>query len=351
MFNPPAINMYDKEIEVLTQLAEAKNIIRKKFNALKNERHALEQNVSDTFQPIIKPLTKMAEKQDDESAISIPKKKTKIHFSTPKESRFAPRENAETSNAASFDNDHNLFDNIQDDDDDNSHASFSTIYNTVVGDNSLDNKDNNSTISNAIDVSKEQEKNLPQVAESYVKLAKNRETGWDRKFGVRAMAKGDLKIGDSYITFTSENIQVGNKEYPMTQGLMELLFKSMPNNQLISETDKDSYATIVADTNLLRKNFEPDRSFKKDVSPKFRDYIEPVMKKITGSGLRKTVKLPTYMTSHQSSRSIDYIYWDDPNELCNRLKLLLSEKTAGNNNHDNEIHSIIEELREFGVIY
>ncbi|CAB0028291.1 unnamed protein product [Trichogramma brassicae] len=44
-----------------------------------------------------------------------------------------------------------------------------------------------------------------------------------------------------------------------------------------------------------------------------------------------------------------YRYWDDPNELCERLKLLISEKNAGNGAHDNEIHSIIEELREEGV--
>ena len=46
----------------------------------------------------------------------------------------------------------------------------------------------------------------------------------------------------------------------------------------------------------------------------------------------------------------NYVHWDDPNELCERLQLLIAEKQAGNNAHSNEIHSIIEELEECGLI-
>lgn len=50
------------------------------------------------------------------------------------------------------------------------------------------------------------------------------------------------------------------------------------------------------------------------------------------------------------TENIAYEYYDDPNELCERLNLLLASKTAGNSNHDQEINSIIEELRESGII-
>ena len=46
----------------------------------------------------------------------------------------------------------------------------------------------------------------------------------------------------------------------------------------------------------------------------------------------------------------DYIFWDDPNELVVRLRLLIASYQAGNNNHSNEINSIIEELREYNII-
>ena len=46
-----------------------------------------------------------------------------------------------------------------------------------------------------------------------------------------------------------------------------------------------------------------------------------------------------------------YVHWDDPNELVERLRLLDAAQAAGNNNHNNEIMSIIEELREAEIIY
>lgn len=42
---------------------------------------------------------------------------------------------------------------------------------------------------------------------------------------------------------------------------------------------------------------------------------------------------------------------DNPNEICERLKLLVSSKTAGNSNHNQEINSILEELRERHLIH
>ena len=60
--------------------------------------------------------------------------------------------------------------------------------------------------------------------------------------------------------------------------------------------------------------------------------------------------LPKYMIARRARHS-EYTYWDDPNELVDRLRLLIAERRAGNNNHDNEIQSILEELREAEIIY
>jgi hypothetical protein len=58
---------------------------------------------------------------------------------------------------------------------------------------------------------------------------------------------------------------------------------------------------------------------------------------------------------NKTGRSIDaravlYEYWDDPNELVDRLRLLLASDAAGNIANTNEILSIIEELQEDGII-
>ena len=51
-----------------------------------------------------------------------------------------------------------------------------------------------------------------------------------------------------------------------------------------------------------------------------------------------------------TDNEIDYIHWGDPNELVNRLQLLDASRRAGNNAHNNKMLSIIEELREAGLI-
>jgi len=47
---------------------------------------------------------------------------------------------------------------------------------------------------------------------------------------------------------------------------------------------------------------------------------------------------------------IDYVHWDDFNELVDRMRLLEALRQAGHNAHDNEMLSIIEELREADII-
>jgi hypothetical protein len=56
------------------------------------------------------------------------------------------------------------------------------------------------------------------------------------------------------------------------------------------------------------------------------------------------------LSKEVNKNAIDLIYWDDPNELVERLHLLIASQAAGNFNHRNEIISIIEELREANII-
>jgi hypothetical protein len=47
---------------------------------------------------------------------------------------------------------------------------------------------------------------------------------------------------------------------------------------------------------------------------------------------------------------MEYIYWNDPNELSDRLRLPVASKNAGNISHDDEISAIIEEFKEARII-
>lgn len=50
------------------------------------------------------------------------------------------------------------------------------------------------------------------------------------------------------------------------------------------------------------------------------------------------------------TRNVVYEYYNDYNKLCERLQLLISSKLAGNSNHDQEINSIICELRSNKIV-
>lgn len=50
------------------------------------------------------------------------------------------------------------------------------------------------------------------------------------------------------------------------------------------------------------------------------------------------------------NNSNNFVYWNDVNELVSRLRLLVSSVSAGHTGHNNEILSIIEELREENII-
>lgn len=58
-----------------------------------------------------------------------------------------------------------------------------------------------------------------------------------------------------------------------------------------------------------------------------------------------------YMIVNKSNKAAELTYWDDPNELVERLQLLISSQSAGHNAHNNEIISIIDELREANLIH
>ena len=163
-----------------------------------------------------------------------------------------------------------------------------------------------------------------------------------------------MKIGDSPIHFTKTYVKVQNEKYPKTTGLLQLLFQKQPDLKHIGSNDIENYRNIVEVTNAFRKNYietQPLRKSKTNISLyKYKDFIDPYFDKsinrnVSGSGL-----LPKYKIARKDM-PMDYVYWDDTNELVDRLRLLSAELEAGNQSHTNEIHLIIEELKEAGYIH
>lgn len=171
----------------------------------------------------------------------------------------------------------------------------------------------------------------------------------DVPFGVRR-ERGKLMMGTERVAIQDNIIAVGSRKYKLTSGLRELLFKKVPDLSLLQQDDRNNYKQMLLDTNAHRRDYDINKPIKSNKGRKYLNVIKPLFKlrhdsvstdgsTHQGSGLLKQLK-----------SSVDYVYWNDPNELVDRLRLLIASQAAGNTGVNNEIISIIEELRESGII-
>lgn len=148
-------------------------------------------------------------------------------------------------------------------------------------------------------------------------------------------------IGSKNVNVSADGIiEIDGTRYKGSSGLFELLTKKKPTGY--DKNDLQIYKQILLQTNAHRRDFSAESSIASNRSYKYKNIIRHLFSEPpeqSGEGLFK-----------KFNKSVDLVYWDDPNELVNRLKLLLSSQEAGNFAHSNEIISIIEELREDKLI-
>lgn len=170
----------------------------------------------------------------------------------------------------------------------------------------------------------------------------------DVPFGVR-VERGNLMLGSARITIDDKYIVVVGCKYRNTPGLKQLLLKKDVDLNLVTHSDLQHYKSMLLETNAHRRDYDPNKPIKSNKGQKYLQVIKPLFKLQTAvQGIQSKGKgLPL---TKKWKKNVDFVYWDDPNELVERLKLLLASRDAGNTGLDNEIISIIEELRESNVI-
>ena len=296
----------------------------------------MQDEVTKVFKPIVQPLNKTAEKsisskqQDHSTAIKSKNSLFSIVQDDEEDDDYDEEsEDSQKSEPQSqfYDTEQNLSPTFRD-------ALHSTQHEHVLV------KDSTSLAAAS---------SLDNVVQKYLNDILEGDFHSDNSYGVRKLTNG-YKFGNDLIHFTTDKINIGDKQYDQIAGLIELLFMKKPNKNPIENSDIAIYQEIAENTNLLRKSFKPNTSFKNPTyNNKFKIYLSnllpPTMLDKSGSGL------PKFMIARQKEYPLDLRYWDDPNELVDRLRLLIAERSAGNNNHDNEIHAIVEELREAKIIF
>jgi len=186
---------------------------------------------------------------------------------------------------------------------------------------------------------------LGPLARKYVTaiLSQDKNSTMDYVYGVKFTDKGMLLGDKNFDVDKNDNIIIDGIRYTGTAGLYELIFKRLPDDEIYTENDLQKYKNILITTNAHRRNSNVTQPVLGNKGHKYRYIIAPLF---AGNKIGKGI--PRAMTV--SNNKIDYVHWNDPNELVDRLRLLEASRQAGNNAHGNEILSIIEELYEAGII-
>lgn len=318
------------EDTILKDLVKTRNVLRDKYKTLVLGQSDLANRLEETFKPITNPIKELIEhtKLKTNASKNVPfdvrlkkeesndKRKIEFETSTPlTKKRFSNQNN----------------DDYDDFDESVSYKSFeSNLENNDIND---DLQENNSTLSNLTEL--ENRKKLDTV------------------YGAHKGKDGKWRFGNTAFTITDDKIIIGQQRWNLTPGLFQLLFHKNPKNY--DKTELALYKKILLQTNTHHRNYDPKQQIKGNSSKKYRKIIKNLI-------YNKSDEVDHSLKNNQSknisglgimeftSKKPNFIYWDDPNELVDRLRLLISSQSAGHNNHNNEIVSIIEELKEAELI-
>lgn len=300
------------EENILRELVKSRKILKKKFDSIKNGETETFNKLENTFRPLTEPLRKLVKLSNENSLKSAlfteegPKYEHKYKKSKKEENIITSTPNK---NIESQDN-------------------FNSPHQTNELNEDADYK-----------IEREDETFYSQSSDISFNLTKlNENKKLDTVFGPQKNLNGDWRFGNSDLKLSDEKIIIGNKSWALTPGLYSLIFHKKPKE--FDTSEMEIYKKILIDTNAHRRNFNPNNQLKGNKGYKYTHIIKKLFDTThIGSGLMN-------VNLHKPN----YIYWDDPNELVDRLKLLIASQHAGNNNHTNEINSIIEELREANII-
>ncbi|XP_008179514.1 uncharacterized protein LOC103308230 [Acyrthosiphon pisum] len=163
----------------------------------------------------------------------------------------------------------------------------------------------------------------------------------DKVYAPKKLRTGEYVLGNKEIKFIDNEMHIEDDAgfYPITPGLIELLFAKSPATEKYTHEDLSAYKRILI---LTSAHMTADGTrIRSSIGAKYMKVISKLFEakdKKSGSGIN--IRLQKH----------NIVYWNDPNELVDRLRLLYSSLAAGNTGVRNEIISICEELVEAGIL-
>jgi len=342
-------------MDVLHNLVKSRKVLRQKIEAIKRGDIDIATNVAKTLKPVTEPLLELVQnsKKGVTSSLSVTtpgttKKKKKFAFSTipSKSSKIRTstpwsRKTKKIRRLTSF----SQTDSEKSNDDYDEYEDESTVREEKDddGDNIVGVYDNSksdleaelSGSSSHSRIMRVEEQRHGRLASKYLTAYYANPDITDKRTGLQPTEEGVWRMGSKEVQIKNDQIKIDGTTYQGTPGLFELLTRKLPNQNKYNAGDLETFKTMLVQTNAHRKNHDPTGQIIGSKAVKYTDIIKPMFTSKKGKGVYKKLV-----------ENVDYLYYDDPNELVERLKLLSAAREAGNDGVDNEIIEIQNELRE-----
>jgi len=143
----------------------------------------------------------------------------------------------------------------------------------------------------------------------------------DTVYGVRLDKDGIMILGSKKFDVDSSDHIIIDGVHILAHQVFTILFSKKFLIVTYTEEDKCKYKSILLAINTHRRNYTEHSHLWSNRGYKYRYIIAPLLKdeSTIGKGLRAITL---------NDNAIDYVYWNDPNELVDRMRLLEASHQA-----------------------
>jgi hypothetical protein len=121
------------------------------------------------------------------------------------------------------------------------------------------------------------ESSASPVHSKYIQGVLRRKVSYDHTFGVyQDDAKRSFKIGRSKFKFIKKHLFVDGRRFMATPGPWELLTKSQPDKDTVTNQDRQTYKQILLLANAHRADYNPTGHIRANKVVKYTQFISPL---------------------------------------------------------------------------
>lgn len=367
-----------KKRQIISELVTARNTIKNKFRQAYRDRIKREREISKALKPVTTSIAelksirsddekkKIPQKKDDIVDDKIVEKKDSVSLKSPSPKSLSPKKWS-TSTPAVGTKKKNLFgsetesesklsdhsDGVSDVDSELFHTLIN--YDDDIRNKLMEKKDHNLPSSTSSSLSRRRMETPKTSVRKKKSVHDARKYTYEVEYDNDSVANYSKPPGDDLVVHVTRTDARTGKMTPAKMKWRNIPYSAqkryLNDRQRIDEFLRSPKAekVLAKDKRIMDSWIESA-----GVSGEVDETVSSRLRGRKKGGSIKTNKnklIDFNFIPYDKNNRVIYEYFDDPNELCDRLRLLVSSRMAGNTNHMQEINSIIEELRELDYIF